>query len=47
MSRDVEVSIATLSRTLRQMAVTNKKVSKTAMERNSGMFLRKPGRNEP
>lgn len=34
MSCDVEMSIVTLSRTLRRMAVTNKKVSKMAMERN-------------
>ncbi|KAF9463064.1 hypothetical protein BDZ94DRAFT_1259980, partial [Collybia nuda] len=32
--REVDVSISTLSRTLRRLAVSNKKIAKTAMERN-------------
>lgn len=33
-TRHVDVSIATLSRALRRLAITHKKVSKAAMERN-------------
>lgn len=33
-NRDVDVSLATLSRSLRSLALSNKKISKTALERN-------------
>ncbi|RDX56592.1 hypothetical protein OH76DRAFT_1324188, partial [Lentinus brumalis] len=33
-SRGIHVSLATLSRTLHQLSITNKKVSKAALERN-------------